>query len=342
MVCIDDQLRRRVPILIFEMKKSGGDPLSQAIAYYGNYILRAPVGYEAIYIQSPVPCFLLTLNGATLDLSCIHYSGTSGFHVDLLDSLHVLTLHKPKMADKMISFLSCLQSAVRELKASYAPHQLMPNPSRFPFFQSTDSISNIQYVRVVEGKEGKLFSGFIGSERCFVKVSPSSYGIEAHRSLLNSFPCELVAPRIFDFDPNLVFDHHVVIMEDLYSFLPLDVYINRPLPLMKRFGEIRSRLEVIISKMHELGFVHGDIRRPNILVNTDPHARVEELVALIDFDWADKAGIARYPMALNPNISWPDGAYPRGLISKDHDQEMMEQVLDSILLFQMYPDVTSM
>jgi hypothetical protein len=53
---------------------------------------------------------------------------------------------------------------------------------------------------------------------------------------------------------------------------------------------------------HQLGYVHGDVRVPDILVDKD----IEPW--LIDFDWSGKARSAHYPGSLNPVVKWSDGA----------------------------------
>ena len=55
-----------------------------------------------------------------------------------------------------------------------------------------------------------------------------------------------------------------------------------------------------MQKAHQDGFVHGDLRPPNIIItNNGPQ--------IIDFDWAGKIGIACYPVDINPEVDWPEG-----------------------------------
>lgn len=53
-------------------------------------------------------------------------------------------------------------------------------------------------------------------------------------------------------------------------------------------------------KAHQDGFVHGDLRSPNIMITTAGPQ-------LIDFDWAGKLGNAYYPVDINREIKWPKG-----------------------------------
>jgi Protein kinase domain len=60
-----------------------------------------------------------------------------------------------------------------------------------------------------------------------------------------------------------------------------------------------KQLETGLQKLHSKNLVHGDIRRPNTLVDANGHPR------LIDFDWSGEVGQAWYPAHLNGNLGWP-------------------------------------
>ncbi|KAI0293186.1 hypothetical protein B0F90DRAFT_1643379, partial [Multifurca ochricompacta] len=76
-----------------------------------------------------------------------------------------------------------------------------------------------------------------------------------------------------------------------------------------------------IDLLHGHGFVFGDFRTPNILING-------ENVMLIDFDWCGKAGESQYPVTINldPRIGWPEGVGLDSVMEMEHDQLMLEQL----------------
>ena len=79
-----------------------------------------------------------------------------------------------------------------------------------------------------------------------------------------------------------------------------------------------------IIALHERGYVHGDIRRPNILIGAD------NAVKLVDFDWAGKIREARYPPHVNLNLDGldrPDWVEGEKLITVEHDLEMVKLLL---------------
>ena len=86
--------------------------------------------------------------------------------------------------------------------------------------------------------------------------------------------------------------------------------------------------------MHKAGFVHGDLRKPNILP-----VRVDESVRLqvIDFDFGGKLGEAVYPPFLNvQDIIWADGVGSGELVTVGHDEYFLAQ------LFEKYPATPQM
>jgi len=80
-----------------------------------------------------------------------------------------------------------------------------------------------------------------------------------------------------------------------------------------------EQLRTAVRTLHDDNYVHGDIREPNVLVTTGG-------LKLIDFDWCEKAGKARYPadISLDSSLGWHDGVRRGGLIAKEHDEHMFK------------------
>ena len=83
--------------------------------------------------------------------------------------------------------------------------------------------------------------------------------------------------------------------------------------------------------LHDAGLVHGDLRRPNILIWKDGNRRkasgeLRESAMLVDFDWAGRAGNVNYPHNLNDKIGWPKDVTGGGPILKEHDDFMFDQL----------------
>ncbi|RUS19244.1 hypothetical protein BC937DRAFT_87785 [Endogone sp. FLAS-F59071] len=63
---------------------------------------------------------------------------------------------------------------------------------------------------------------------------------------------------------------------------------------------IKKQAVEAVKKMHEKGFVHGDMRLPNIMAGPN------NSIKIIDFDWAGKRGEAVYPFFRNLELEWHD------------------------------------
>lgn len=89
----------------------------------------------------------------------------------------------------------------------------------------------------------------------------------------------------------------------------------------------QNSIKRAVTLFHQLGFVHGDIRRPNILVRRDGSS---ESVLILDFDWAGYVDRAFYPERMNlTEVVWPEGVEPTAAITKEHDLLMMQGLLEN-------------
>lgn len=87
---------------------------------------------------------------------------------------------------------------------------------------------------------------------------------------------------------------------------------------------LKESMLAFLCRLHAEGFVHGDIRDVNILVEKCSGIRWK----LIDWDWAGVPGIAQYPRHLTrgPNLRRPDSVQDLGFIEPLHDTEMLEKL----------------
>jgi serine/threonine protein kinase len=83
-------------------------------------------------------------------------------------------------------------------------------------------------------------------------------------------------------------------------------------------SRLLKRLEGILDYLGAVGMVHGDFRTANIMLKPEE----EEKAVLIDFDWAGKAGIVRYPITRNDSFGYP--GEPGGPIGAEDDRQFYE------------------
>lgn len=79
-----------------------------------------------------------------------------------------------------------------------------------------------------------------------------------------------------------------------------------------------TRLEQILHTLESNGMVHGDFRMNNVMIK----AGEEEKAVLIDFDWAGKVGIARYPHNRADLVDYPGRS--GGPIEAKDDRELFD------------------
>ena len=85
--------------------------------------------------------------------------------------------------------------------------------------------------------------------------------------------------------------------------------------------EAKAQVKIAIDAIHAKGFVHGDMRDVNIMVNRHNSRDIK----IIDWDWAGRIGEARYPHNVNKHsVDRPDGVDSCGEINADHDLSMVE------------------
>ncbi len=84
---------------------------------------------------------------------------------------------------------------------------------------------------------------------------------------------------------------------------------------------VKNRLTDAVSHLHNGEFVFGDLRPPNVILTHN------DSVVLVDFDMAEKDGIAKYPTFLNSQLGWPAGASSNQLITADHDREWLARLI---------------
>lgn len=228
--------------------------------------------------------------------------------------------------------LYALRTAIRNLKDWYKCQRFdRPVPSCLaPTFAPDHSLDGLtiqdrlDYPGRVDGKgradvRRALFRGTLrrGTDDVPVRVVVKfcfRYGKQVHAALA----ARKRAPALYFCAPLLCGVTMVVMQHVENGEIAQTKYDRTTLPetVMK---DIADALETLRSR----GFVHGDVRRPNIVVFEDagePHAM------LLDFDWAGVDGQVFYPARLNTTgmIEWARGVAPKEPIKTEHDIEMME------------------
>ncbi|CAH1759966.1 11540_t:CDS:1, partial [Entrophospora sp. SA101] len=87
------------------------------------------------------------------------------------------------------------------------------------------------------------------------------------------------------------------------------IYIGYPLNMIKDLtteekSNIKGYIKHLIDILHENDIVFGDLRPYNVLYDRDSRR-----ISLIDFDWAVRHNVDKYPPFMNhsDDINWPQG-----------------------------------
>ncbi|KAJ6618795.1 hypothetical protein B0H10DRAFT_2164039 [Mycena sp. CBHHK59/15] len=227
---------------------------------------------------------------------------------------------------RILHSLSRSLGHLREYYVALAP-QNKPTPSRF--FPSTDSFlsndgitpAHFEYLEALERDAACvtfLCKTLEDHPRTIVAKFAQTYCHEAHKLLAHS-----------GMAPELLCCGSVGQSTDAPSYGPLMIvmdYVDGKTVAQLQHTELPAnfaeQVTSILSILHVGGFVYGDLRPPNIMVTK------EKKVKLIDFDWAGKAGDAKYPIHLATNIIWPAGVEALCNIERDHDLQMLRCLID--------------
>lgn len=88
---------------------------------------------------------------------------------------------------------------------------------------------------------------------------------------------------------------------------------------------VRRTAHETVKFLHQKGFVHGDVRCPNIIIEDDD-GEDDKRVRFLDFDWSGSVGEVRYPLHLSKDIAWPKGVEDYTPILPDHDLQMVNRL----------------
>jgi hypothetical protein len=197
-------------------------------------------------------------------------------------------------------------------------HAMFPFPRRAKI---GGVYTEFTYTKCLGGREARTNTKCLGGREArtmvfLAKRSDNSepivvkftYSEAVHRELADAG----LAPALHDVQE--VSGLQMVVMDYLDEARMRDSRKDRDTP------SLRDQLELVLEVLKNKDFVHGDLRAPNILVAGGK-------ILVLDFDWAGKAGEATYRKIPNPDLRWPEGATLGALITAEHDQYMIRNML---------------
>jgi hypothetical protein len=294
-------------LLNLEVKNEKGltstDCSMQNLGYFVQYW--ASISNEAL--KKRARSFLVSLEGCTLSVYGALVVNNNIVHMDpLSSSLALLPLRDdPRHMDHLGSFAlalrNCLPQLLSELNDKHEP------ACEFPYLVEWPAL-NLAWKYELELKRRVFIAKLEPSkERVVVKFSTDKPAFELQRLLAShDYAPSLLAH--FEIQPYW----HVTISD--YSE-PLDTFASLSDAQKRRLGEA-------VQLMHQHGWVHGDLRLPNIL------RLQQDRIHIIDFDFSGRENVAVYPPFLNmDDIRWPQGVAAGAPLLRNHDVEMLAQII---------------
>ncbi|KAG5727061.1 hypothetical protein E4T56_gene20301 [Termitomyces sp. T112] len=292
-----------VPAAIRECKNEEGSALYQATLSYTIFLSRALLGFGNR--NTCFPSILVVDSGSKLGFYAAIWDGQQVRIEPLCRGIDLIANWKELHArHEGAATLDALVEAIHLIEEHYAllgsttgsvkRSNLGINP-RYPYLTSycNDHGTEVRLDYTMQLEEDKLLftANFDQPDpgKCIVKFTQHEYSADVHISLA----MHQMAPKLRKII-EIPGGWKVVIM-DQSKYEILHHY-----PLSSELQEkVKNKVKSIVQTLHQNGFVHGDIRAANLLIDPASLKSDDVQVHLIDFDWAGRAGEVRYPIGLN-------------------------------------------
>lgn len=228
------------------------------------------------------------------------------------------------MRESLARHFGALKNAIRSLGQCYEalrnPALLENLASQFPdprTYRSLETKTNVnfKYVHQIDDKKLLFFGETDNTERICIKF------VRRYSQAVHEKCAEMgIAPKLRGFE-DIGAGWKMVIMDALdEKYQPFD---KRTLPVGAE-NYLRRRLV----ELHQVNFVHGDVRDVNVMVRKDGKLGL----MLVDFDWSGIIGEVRYPSNVNKVDLWrPDDVSDGLLIKSDHDMAMLHRIFTNVV-----------
>jgi len=289
-----------------EFGMGGGCAYLQSTAYYTEFI--GEFAKSPVLIYSRLPMFQLYLAGPYLGVAgtvfldvvvCKLLTTVMPLYFLPYDTVMMRMVAHTFKALKVA--LVWLEEFYRQLLQSSLPEnqlQLMPL-----YFNSVAGTELTYHNKLENGRY--VFRARLGERDVVVKFT-KSYSRKCHKACYGlGIAPELMACK------RLAGGWFAVVMEYLCD--------HEMLQMHERKDQLwKAAIDAVI-KMHDAGFVHGNLRLPNIMVGPD------DAIKIIDFDWSGKQGEVVYPPFCNTEINWHPDVAVGVEIRMEHDLYLLGQ-----------------
>ncbi|KAK7049956.1 hypothetical protein VNI00_005387 [Paramarasmius palmivorus] len=304
--------------------KEDGPALDQTIACYAKFLKQAYDTYGRY--EAAFPSILLPQRGSTIGFYGAMWDGR--MRVEPLTPIFDLSAHyldayaRRAIASSLDAFMETvpiLQAHYANLKARVEQNSCPPPPRLFeargyPYLTSYQINGKETLVTFETRLDDKNLVFFVsdGSAEYVVKFT-QRYSEKAHRYLASIG----AAPKLWQCKE--LPGGWIAVLMDKSNYTS---YSGMSLSNERR-ERVRHKVTEVVQMLHAHGFVHGDIRDVNLLVDKESLASEGGVkVHFLDFDSAGPIGEARYPYDVNMvSMKRPAGVEGGGIITKQLDLE---------------------
>ncbi|CAG8737369.1 17064_t:CDS:2 [Funneliformis caledonium] len=277
-----------------ELGEGNGCPYIQDITYYGKKVADYLEGREALRL----PCFVLYLAGPFLGIAGVIHTKNKIVADPLVGPLPLMFLqYDREQMTQIARMFTALKSAHNTLYKYYdenletGPQSLWPYCHSFYYqtkkveFEYIQQLESTKLLFIVKTKQSN--DNIDLPQRLLVKFT-ETYGVSVHQfCAAHGF-----APKFFGCQ-QLSQRWKIIVMEYLDDYVNLYNVVSAKVD----WGIVTKKITEIVKQIYDAGYVHGDLRKVNILYREGKDRSVN--LALVDFNWADQIGKAVYPPFLN-------------------------------------------
>ncbi|KDQ06133.1 hypothetical protein BOTBODRAFT_121863 [Botryobasidium botryosum FD-172 SS1] len=331
-----------IPLILLEVKREWGEGGCDASTQAEFSLKRTWLDdvRREMREKTCCPTFLLACSGPWIGV--LGGVFTDKFIVQRLTDVH-WAAHSSTYDDKQVvrlaQFFCALSESVNELRAYYEQdtdsipsfEPVQPHPRYYPYPTSyVDSLGQEQkffYDAPLESDSTCVAFGATSENgKKLVVKFVDRYGKDAHEYMARLG----LAPALHHCAPLYPDDAPMCDQspEGMYlgplCMVVMDFVEGGTAAAKDRKGwppNFAAQVKEALEKLHEGGYVFGDLRPPNVMICGGK-------VQLIDFDWAGRHGSVFYPLHLSSAIGWPGVDHHTlelMLIEPSHDIAMWEK-----------------
>lgn len=239
----------------------------------------------------------------------------------LTDYISLMETYDTNRKHRIARLFQAFSNGINNLKAFYQQSiQTASSNSEFfyPFpcqYVNGQSIVRFSYSEPLKVDSVKHWKARNADGRDIIIKFTQRYNEAAHKLCAE----KNMAPQLL-YVGKEVYGWCMIVMEYIDGITLSEANLTRDVYL-----EVLKKVKEAINILHENNIVFGDLRPPNIMVQRNRGLNVK----LIDFDWAGRDQIDRYPPFMNHvHIKWPEGASDGKILQEKHDLAMLKYLED--------------